>query len=187
MARMLLEESLSLRIGSGERRELGMVYADLAAVETKAGNHTEARQLRLKSIAIKQDLRDWRGVGPAYHALGLAAWLQAGCAAAHCYFIAGLPLSVELRDLQFIAFCLEGLARARETLGDPQEAVKLWGSAATLREKTGSPLTVDFRKENEECLARAKASLGEHAFNTAWSEGQIVTMEEVNRCYCTTS
>jgi len=32
MARMLQEESLSLRIGNGERRELGMVYADLAAV-----------------------------------------------------------------------------------------------------------------------------------------------------------
>jgi hypothetical protein len=50
--------------------------------------------------------------------------------------------------------------------------------ADTLRVRIGAPLEPTSQKENVDALARARARLGDLAFELAWSKGTTMTTEQ---------
>jgi hypothetical protein len=77
------------------------------------------------------------------------------------------------------AFCLEGLAETVARQGEVARAARLWGAAASLRERCGVPLSPIEQVEYEPVVATARLTLGEGPFTRAWAEGQAMTLEQV--------
>src|SRR5258706_384199 len=71
--------------------------------------------------------------------------------------------------------CFGFLAIADE---EPQHAIKLFSAAETLRERIQSPRVDHEQVEFDQSVAQVHAMLSEAEFNTLWSEGRSMTMEE---------
>jgi hypothetical protein len=72
--------------------------------------------------------------------------------------------------------CLFGILAAAE--GRPARAARLLAAGSAGLGRPASVHTPDVRIESEDALARARAELGEAAFNAAWAEGQAMSLEE---------
>jgi hypothetical protein len=88
-----------------------------------------------------------------------------------------LVIRRELGDRLGVAGSLEGLAAAERAQGDPEQAVRMLGAAAALREAIGSPLPPGARPAYDEQVAALRASLGEAAYCAAWGAGRALTWE----------
>jgi hypothetical protein len=102
-----------------------------------------------------------------------------------------------------IAECLEGFAslagqpgqrepsqsdpgsRGSRRTGDwpdrVQQAARLFGAAAALRERAGVPVAPARREEYERQVATARAMLDTAAFAAAWAEGRAMPPEQAIR------
>ncbi|HEY0386627.1 MAG TPA: hypothetical protein VGC64_11475, partial [Pyrinomonadaceae bacterium] len=89
-----------------------------------------------------------------------------------------LTLSHEAGDKRAIAICLEALAASACARDDCARAACLYGAAARLRELIGSPLPLSEREDYDRQTALARSTLGPKLFDTRWSEGTKLTLEE---------
>jgi len=71
------------------------------------------------------------------------------------------------------------LASVVAVQGEPDWAARLWGTAEALREVIGAPLQPIERADYDHAVATVRDHLGEEAFVSAWTEGRIMTAEQV--------
>ncbi len=57
-------------------------------------------------------------------------------------------------------------------------AARLLGAAATAREAVGAVVFDFYRDEYERLICTVRDALGEAAFNTAWTTGQVLRLRE---------
>jgi hypothetical protein len=110
--------------------------------------------------------------------LGPLACQERDYAASRDYLAECLTLCLALGEKRVTAYVLEGfgaLARAQE---QPESAVRLYGASNVLRESIGIHLPPNEREEVERDLAALRATLGEAAFDSAWSAGRALTWEQ---------
>jgi tetratricopeptide (TPR) repeat protein len=174
-ARVLLEESLALRRALGDQSGIASALNNLANAVADLGNHAQARTLLDESIKILRALKDRRVLANALSSLGRVTRDQDSAEAA-ASFRESLQLFHELGDRSGIAECVEGLAGVAVTQR-PDQAARLFGAAAALREAIGAPLPPAERPRYEETLALARARMGEAAFATLWAEGQAMPLD----------
>ena len=86
---------------------------------------------------------------------------------------------METGDRGGIAWCLEKLAAADSLQSCFQPAAIVFGAAAALRAPVGSMIDAVDRPEYERTISNLRTVLGEEAFATAWSEGQVMDLETV--------
>jgi hypothetical protein len=60
----------------------------------------------------------------------------------------------------------------------PQRAAKLFGAAEALREKVHAPMTDYEQIEYDQSVDELRSMLAETEFNTFWTEGRGMTMEQ---------
>jgi predicted metal-dependent HD superfamily phosphohydrolase len=60
----------------------------------------------------------------------------------------------------------------------------LAGAAETLRQQAGSSISADDRTRYEEAIRRVYKMLGEPDFQTAWSTGRAMALEEIVAYAC---
>jgi predicted ATPase/transcriptional regulator with XRE-family HTH domain len=77
-----------------------------------------------------------------------------------------------------IAAYLEGRAALEAARGKPEAAVRLWGTAAELREAIGAPMYPIDQAVYAPLIAASRAELGEEAFTAAWTRGGHMTPEQ---------
>jgi hypothetical protein len=77
-----------------------------------------------------------------------------------------------------VEYCLEGLAAVASAQGQPERAARLCGTAAAVREASGTPRPPADRPSYEDTLAAVRAALGEIAFTTAWARGCSPSVEQ---------
>ncbi len=77
-----------------------------------------------------------------------------------------------------IAACLEGLAEVAAGQDRPRRAARLWGAAEVIRERLGAPLPPAGRSRFAASVARARATLGDGAFEAAWAEGRALPLDQ---------
>ena len=61
--------------------------------------------------------------------------------------------------------------------GQGEQAARLVGAAATVRERLGAPQAPDVRREVEQMVASAQEALGERAWTAAFTAGQALSLE----------
>jgi non-specific serine/threonine protein kinase len=176
-AQALYEESLALY------REIGDVggyiaqcLSSLGRVAMRQGDLLRAEKLLEESLMLEREVG--LILDPAHLiTLGLTVLSQGDSERATELIREGFRLACEQEDRLNITLGIEAIAMVAVTRGRAERMAVLWGTATTLREIAGNPLTPDVRLVYEPYLDAACA-LGEAAWETAVAEGQAMTLEE---------
>jgi len=150
----------------------------LAQMRLAQGEFALAREWFEESLVLVQEVGNREGALETLLDLGRVAVAQGDLAAARRRYQECLTILQEIGSQKFLAACLEGLAALDAAQGAPRHAARLWGSAEVLREVMGTPLHPVYQANYEQVRAQVRATLGEQAFRTAWTEGRSVTPEQ---------
>ena len=98
------------------------------------------------------------------------------------HFQASLVVASELADRVNVAYCMQGLAVADWTRGEPRRSARLLGAAEALLEAAGLVLyaytTYTSNEPHQRAASAARERLGEQAWNEAREEGRAMTFEQ---------
>ena len=97
---------------------------------------------------------------------------------AKIYLKEALELLDKLNLRAKAADILEEFGYLAHSLQQSKRAIKLWASAFKLRSDIGQPLPICDQVRYEEHLLSTKETLGEEAFQVAWTAGEAMTLEE---------
>ncbi|WP_247698191.1 BTAD domain-containing putative transcriptional regulator [Streptomyces sp. RK75] len=104
--------------------------------------------------------------------LGYAAEQRGDAEGAETLHREGLAAARRTGDPRALALALEGLAGAHAAADHPERAACLLGRAAALRDSVGMPLPAAERVDVDRASERARASLGEAEFASAFARGR---------------
>jgi predicted ATPase/DNA-binding CsgD family transcriptional regulator len=174
----LLEEGLALARGSGEERALARTLLFLGDLRVRQGAHEQAATLLQESLEIYQRMGDGWSMAWALGSLGELARRRGDLPRAVAQLQLSLVYFRELDSKPEIPYVMEALALTVADEGQYQWAVHLWGAASALRTAVHVHLQPSYEADYAPTLAKARAALGEKAFNAAWAEGRAMTMAE---------
>ncbi len=174
----LLDESVKLKRTLGNRYGLAISLDNLGNVERGRGNLARAVALYREGLTLRRELEHRLGVAMSLNNLGSALLEQGDAAEAGAQLRESLALFRDLQDRRGLAECLAGLAAMASAAGRLQEAARLGGAAAALRGAHGIPPSPAGGAPEERWLAAARGALGEAAFATAWTEGEVMSTEQ---------
>jgi hypothetical protein len=110
--------------------------------------------------------------------LGLLACKEQDYAASRSCLAECLRLCLVLGAKRLTAYALEGCAGLAQAQEQPERATGLYGASDGLRAVIGVPLPPRGREEADRDLAALRVTLGEAAFDSAWTAGRILTWEQ---------
>jgi predicted ATPase len=119
-----------------------------------------------------------RGVATTTQNMGLVAQRIGDYPRARALFCDALRIRHDLGLQRGYAYSFEFIGRIDEIEERYERAVKLLAAADTLRVRIGAPLDPATQKENVDALTRARARLGDVAFELEWSKGATMTTEQ---------
>jgi DNA-binding NarL/FixJ family response regulator len=179
LARQLIEESLELSRALDDRYNIASALNLLGWVVLLQGDVVAARALQEESLKAGRELGNQRGIAHTLSALAEIAFASGEFEQACTYYEESLAIIFRLDDRWILAVYLEGLARAAAALDETIWAVQILGAADALRKVLGASMTSTLEKDmHERTLATLHEQLGEHAFATAWTEGQSMLPEQ---------
>jgi non-specific serine/threonine protein kinase len=153
---------------------LNLLGVDLSEIHEYAAS----RQALLECRDIYQSLGYQRGVALAIHNLGETAHRMGEYASARELLCESLRIRHHLGLPRGYPYSFELLAQVNESEAHYEQAVQLLAAAETLRIRIGAPLAQVEQKHVMAVLARARAWLGDVAFELAWSKGATMTTEQ---------
>ncbi|HEU5098510.1 MAG TPA: tetratricopeptide repeat protein, partial [Roseiflexaceae bacterium] len=186
----LLEEAVATfrELGDNWGVMRSLIFLGNNALEE--GRHAKATALLEQGLAAAQEL-DYVYTALALQSLGAAAWQQGDAARALALYQASLRQYRDIEDRWGIAECLEGLAKVfsgpmvGEAISFPFDkqpsmlrAVRLYGTAAALRESTGNPIDLAEQVRYQRAVAALATELGETVFMATWEEGRALPLEQ---------
>jgi predicted ATPase/DNA-binding CsgD family transcriptional regulator len=177
-ARPRLEEALKMFREVGDQEGIAESTAVMGMVALGRGDYSAARLRIEEARQILSSLGDRRGVGKMNTALGDVAFNQGDRDAAYSLYEDALKDLKDLEDKWWIAWCLEGMAGVAAAQKQPEQAARLFGAAAALREAIGAPRPPAFRGYHECNVAAVRERLDEEGFAAAWEEGRAMTTEQ---------
>jgi predicted ATPase/DNA-binding SARP family transcriptional activator len=173
-----LEESLALAQELGDIRQIALVHMTLGSVAGYQGNVEQATRLLQESLETFEKLGDRASISVTLRYQGKVAHDQHDWARATALYQESLSQSWNRRMLWEVAACLEGLAGVAGEQDRPRRAARLWAVAAAIRERMGALLPRAEHSRYATAVSHARATLGDDAFDTAWAEGQAMTLEQ---------
>jgi predicted ATPase/DNA-binding CsgD family transcriptional regulator len=174
----LLEESAALYQEMGEREGIADSLYLRGQVALRQGEAARARKLAEESLTIYRELGHRRSVAETLILLAKVVAAQADYPAARALYEESLVLCNEMGSQVVMASCLEGLAAVILAQGQAVQAVRLLGTAETLRESADAPIPLIERAEYESLVNMAQARLTKPIFSAAWSEGRTMPLEQ---------
>jgi hypothetical protein len=178
-ARVLLEESLALRRELGDRNGVGYMLRCLGDLACALGDYPRAQSLLAESLTV---LREPGGstveIASVLGSQSTVARLQGDLAYARSLRKENLVLLQGRSAPDGVAWSLEELALIEQAEQRSERAATLFGAAEKSREEISSPMPPLKRREYEQGVREARASLGEAAFATAWETGRHMTGEQ---------
>jgi predicted ATPase/class 3 adenylate cyclase len=151
---------------------------NLGELALRTDNLQTAHAHFTRSLKICQDAQDKRGEAITLCCLGRTD------AALGDYDLARKELSEAISALQEFEMnselldCLEDYASLLETTGHVETAVRIYAAATEVRKGLGIPRSARYEAEMQSRGKTARASLGEQAFESAWSIGRRWSRDE---------
>ncbi len=180
-ARALTRESLALRQEMGDKWGVAVSLSNLGLLALNQGDYTAARALIQESLALRREIGDKLGIASCLNNLGHVTCEQADYSTAQAHYETSLRICQETGDKSIAACNLAGLAALAAGLGDMRRAARLAAAAETLRASINLAWEAFERRLYERTVSLARAGLSEAEFNTAWAEGEKLTLEEAVR------
>ncbi|HET6319470.1 MAG TPA: LuxR C-terminal-related transcriptional regulator, partial [Chloroflexota bacterium] len=180
-AHQLYEEELLIYGELGDAWGRGLPLLGLGRVAIGLRDFVRARAFLEESRAIFHAARDRRLLGFVVNRLGELARLQHDWTRAAALYRENLLIWRDLAQPLGMAASLEGLAVAALEWARAEQAARLFGAAAGLREASGSTLgwQTDDPAGRDTALESARRQLGDARFAAAWAEGHGHPLEQV--------
>jgi predicted ATPase len=177
-ARMLLEEQLALAREMGHIRMMSDALRDLAMMARHQGNLVEAQSLLEEALRLDREVPLPFSTAWLRLRQGNLAYDQGDFDRANDFYRESLAIFRDLEEKRECAACIEGLAAVADAQGNALRAVRLWSSAAAIREAIGAPLPPVDRSQRDAALACPRAEIGAMLFETVWSEAGALPLEQ---------
>jgi predicted ATPase/class 3 adenylate cyclase len=178
-AELHLKEALTLYQKAGDETGTAMALSGLGEVAVRRGEYQKATELLQESLKFRRELGDKWGIAVSLGSLGWVALAEHELP--HATLVLGESLSIrrEIGDKGGSAWCLERLAEVARERGLIDPAVRVFGAAAALRSSIGSVIDPVDQPKIDQALAAMRTQLGGADFESAWSEGQKMTLDEL--------
>jgi predicted ATPase/DNA-binding CsgD family transcriptional regulator len=175
-AHRLAEQAVMEARAAGPAWPLAHALILLGQVLNRHGDVARALEFQQQALRLFEDEGDaW---SRAYAQASIDSLREPGSAIARVAAIAGVRWSWEVRELPALASALEYLA----LYGGPHKLdvqVRLCAAAHRLRLSARVPPPPAERSDLERQLARARAMLGQMAFESAWNAGGAAPLERI--------
>ena len=174
LARSSCEQSAEIFRELGDRGCLILSLAALARQLQHLGELQRAFDIIQEARKILDGVEKELVATNVFDVFGRIAFAMGNLSEAQRQFRDGLAFQQEGKDVHFVPSLLEGLAG----LIEPQDAIRLLGSAAIMREKTNVPLMRIEQGEYERTIAALKSRVNDADFRSLWEEGLAMTVDE---------
>jgi non-specific serine/threonine protein kinase len=172
------EESLALSRAEGDRLAIAFTLHQVGNLATIQGDLARAETRFAEALAIRRELGVGRDIGVSLECLGLVAAWRGEVTRAVALGREAVALLREEGDPRASAESVEVLGSIiAGVAGQGEQAARLVGAAAALRELLGTPQAPDVRREVEQMVAPAQEALGEHAWTAAFTAGKALSLE----------
>jgi len=175
-ARPLLREALPLFEELNDEAGVGRSYWGLGNAEYFQQHLEAAREQLQAAEAIFRRLDNRFDLAWSLHTLGLVTMKMGRVDAARTYFAEALTLFAQANDVSGIVLQLDNLAAVARAEGDPMKATRLFAAAATYQLTSGTALGHLLREQ--EGRLHPREGLDDREADTAWSEGQAMSLEQ---------
>jgi hypothetical protein len=136
------------------------------------------RAINAESVALYWEAGDRSAIVVSQYLMAMTLLLQGDLEWATSLLRSGLGLAAEVKQKQYLAHCLEGLAAVAATQGQGGRAARLWGAGTALRTASGSPLSLTEKALYEPFIARARNGLGGATYEIEWAKGETMSMSQ---------
>ncbi|GAA2213206.1 BTAD domain-containing putative transcriptional regulator [Nonomuraea monospora] len=168
------------RLAAAQSNRPAEEFAELGlALSARRQGRLEEAERRLRAwLGWVEDVAGDPGAALILAELGFVAEQRGDAAQALDLQRQGLVVARKVGDPRATALALEGLAGALALRGRPEEAARLLGRAAALRESVGAPLPRGERGDVDRITAALRTALGPDALATALAAGAGLTLED---------
>lgn len=178
-ARQLFEQSLAIKRELGNEWLIANSVMNLGLIASDQSDYASAYRLHQESLAIYRALDEKHGIAMASGNLGHVAMHLGRLDEARVWQAESLQLFKEVGDNDGLTECLERLAMLANANANFRRAAQLFGAASVLRKEAGTSLAPVEQAECDGALNATHAQLDAATFDTAWAEGQAMTMEQI--------
>jgi adenylate cyclase len=177
-ARKLHEESLAVRREIGEKRGISNSLGNLGMVAMEQGDFVMARRYYEESLLLDREMDDKSGMAYGLFSLGLVD-LAENKPEAREHILNSLHLRRETDEQFYQISSLIGVAGLALHESNPQFAAQVLGSVESALKRLNAVVEADVKFFHAQTLAAVREQLGESAFQSAWEEGQRLTLDNV--------
>jgi predicted ATPase/class 3 adenylate cyclase len=175
---ILYEESLAIFREIGHKWGIAETLRALGEAARCQGNYNQAKVLYEKSLELSQEIDDKALIAASLHNLAYVSQHHGDYSQAVALFTKSLIIFPELDDKVGVALCLAGLAGQVQAIGYPKRAANLFGAAKPLFDATSNRFAHADQIEYQRNLTATRAQLDEATFETAFAEGQKMSLDE---------
>ncbi|GGP00527.1 SARP family transcriptional regulator [Nonomuraea glycinis] len=165
------ERARALAVSQSNRPAEEFAEVGLALVARRRGRLDEAERRMRAQLGWVREVSGDPGAALILAELGFAAEQRGDAAGALDLHLQSLASARKVGDPRAVALAFEGLAGARALRGRYDEAARLLGGAAALRESVGAPLPPAERGDVDRITAAVRQALGDDAFTAAMTAG----------------
>jgi predicted ATPase/transcriptional regulator with XRE-family HTH domain len=177
----LYEEALVIFRQCADKQAIASTLVNLAGIADRTGDQAHALQLFEQSLALFRELGVATGVAAVLMSLAHIACTQGDSARATQLLTESLRLAWDARAMRKSAEALEGLAEVAWVERRVEAAVRLLGTAESLRDAAGTPRLPADGSAFDCIMPSLRAALDDEAFAAAWATGRAAPLEEVIR------
>ena len=161
--------------------QTGLFYLGLGRSEIEQGEYESARQLFEDAQDVFNQLRIKNFLMAGRSQLGHIARYTGDLTRAKSIYRETILDWQEIGNRGAIAHELESFAAIAIEEDEPQRALKLFGAAEALRERSNAPMTDFERVKYDQMMEHVHSLLDETIINSLWEEGKSMTMEQAIR------
>lgn len=165
------ERARALAVSQSNRPAEEFAEVGLALGARRQGRLDEAERRLRSQLGWVREVSGDPGAALILAELGFVAELRGDAAGAFDLHQQSLAAARKVGDPRAVALAFEGLAGARALAGRHEEAARLLGGAAALRESVGAPLPPAERGDVDRITAAVRQTLGDDALTTALTAG----------------
>jgi predicted ATPase/DNA-binding SARP family transcriptional activator/DNA-binding CsgD family transcriptional regulator len=177
-AKEIYAEGIALARELGHALVLARFLLSMGYTTLLEGDYKQGAALNEEAASLLRARGSGAGLQLALDNLGWAALLQGDHERARASYEESLVLCKKLGDRMITSESLEGLACVAGARGKAERAARLFGAAVTLREAVGVEHNPAEQALREPYLDTARSQLDEAAWDEAWAEGRVMSMEK---------
>jgi tetratricopeptide (TPR) repeat protein len=170
----LCRQALALFRETGNAFYTGLVLHNLGLAARYQGDYQHAEALLAESLSTLRQTAGAPAIAEVLTDVGVVALEQGQYDRAQQAFAESLMTATTWT----LGTVLEGLAGSAVAHGHPERAARLFGAAAALRTRMGTPILPANERLYQRQVTLTQDALGEERWTLLWEEGRVMTRDE---------